>query len=431
MTVSTDIKSVRYEGNGVTDTFAFNGRMFTTSDLAVDILTRATDAVVETLSPSDYTVSIVSDESAEIVIDAGKIPSASQDILIYRSIDREQNLRLPTGTVFPAKDVEDALDKTTILIQDVASDVDRVLKFPLNVSGITAANLPAPVDGAILTWFGTTGTIANADIADLSSSIDTVLTTLTSGDFLTWDGTNWINVHKSALPIDAAQATGSAGLALKNSGGTSVLTVGAGAGTGATFAGGVNVSGAVSTTGYLTVTGTSSSPAYITLAEDTDNGTNKVTVIAPSSIASDYTVTLPSSAGTLLLSGTQDEIEAETSGKGMDGANAKYHPAMPKAWVNFNGTGTVAIRASYNVSSITDNGTGNYTVNLTNALSSANYCVNVSASQSTTSASTGAAAKVDNLATGSFRIQTSGDGTTSSTLVDNAQVMATVWGDFA
>ena len=44
-----------------------------------------------------------------------------------------------------------------------------------------------------------------------------------------------------------------------------------------------------------------------------------------------------------------------------------------KAWVNFNGTGTVAIRASFNVSSITDNGVGDYTVNFTNALADANY----------------------------------------------------------
>jgi hypothetical protein len=43
------------------------------------------------------------------------------------------------------------------------------------------------------------------------------------------------------------------------------------------------------------------------------------------------------------------------------------------AWVNFNGTGTVAIRSSYNVSSITDNGTGDYTVNFATALSDANY----------------------------------------------------------
>jgi hypothetical protein len=50
-----------------------------------------------------------------------------------------------------------------------------------------------------------------------------------------------------------------------------------------------------------------------------------------------------------------------------------------KAWVNFNGTGTVAIRASYNVSSITDNGTGDYTVNFTNAMTDANYSITSSA----------------------------------------------------
>ena len=46
-----------------------------------------------------------------------------------------------------------------------------------------------------------------------------------------------------------------------------------------------------------------------------------------------------------------------------------------KAWVNFNGTGIVAIRASYNVTSITDNGTGDYTVNFTTAMPDANYAV--------------------------------------------------------
>jgi hypothetical protein len=44
-----------------------------------------------------------------------------------------------------------------------------------------------------------------------------------------------------------------------------------------------------------------------------------------------------------------------------------------KAWVNFNGSGTVSIRASFNVSSITDNGVGDYTVNFTSALSDASY----------------------------------------------------------
>ena len=51
------------------------------------------------------------------------------------------------------------------------------------------------------------------------------------------------------------------------------------------------------------------------------------------------------------------------------------------AWVNFNGTGTVAIRSSYNVSSITDNGTGDYTVNFATALADANYCVTSTSTQ--------------------------------------------------
>ena len=46
-----------------------------------------------------------------------------------------------------------------------------------------------------------------------------------------------------------------------------------------------------------------------------------------------------------------------------------------RAWVNFNGTGTVAKRDSGNVSSVTDNGTGDYTVNFTIAMPNANYAV--------------------------------------------------------
>jgi len=45
------------------------------------------------------------------------------------------------------------------------------------------------------------------------------------------------------------------------------------------------------------------------------------------------------------------------------------------AWVNYKGTSTQSIRASYNVSSVTYNGTGEYTVNFTNALADINYAV--------------------------------------------------------
>jgi hypothetical protein len=61
----------------------------------------------------------------------------------------------------------------------------------------------------------------------------------------------------------------------------------------------------------------------------------------------------------------------DTSG----GSSSLSVPGAAKAWVNFNGTGTVAIRAQMNVSSITDNGTGDYTVNFTTAMTDANYAV--------------------------------------------------------
>ena len=63
-----------------------------------------------------------------------------------------------------------------------------------------------------------------------------------------------------------------------------------------------------------------------------------------------------------------------------DGATAvgfgpEYPIGQVRAWVNFNGTGAVAIRGSMNVSSVTDNGTGDYTVNLTTAMPDTNYAV--------------------------------------------------------
>jgi len=55
-----------------------------------------------------------------------------------------------------------------------------------------------------------------------------------------------------------------------------------------------------------------------------------------------------------------------------------------RAWVNFNGTGTVAIRASGNVSSITDNGVGDYTCNFATAMSDANYATSITVNRGNT-----------------------------------------------
>jgi len=51
---------------------------------------------------------------------------------------------------------------------------------------------------------------------------------------------------------------------------------------------------------------------------------------------------------------------------------------LAKSWIHFDGQSTVAIRGSFNVSSLTDNGTGDYTITFSNAMSNTNYAVSTS-----------------------------------------------------
>jgi hypothetical protein len=92
-----------------------------------------------------------------------------------------------------------------------------------------------------------------------------------------------------------------------------------------------------------------------------------------------------------------------------------------RAWVNFNGTGTVAIRASFNVSSITDNGTGQYTVNFTTAMPDANYAISAT-SRNTSVGAVVAEAPGTSITTASFNMFTFRTNTTSGTDADYVSV---------
>jgi len=89
-----------------------------------------------------------------------------------------------------------------------------------------------------------------------------------------------------------------------------------------------------------------------------------------------------------------------------------------KAWVNFNGTGTVAIRAAFNVSSITDNGTGDYTVNFTTAMADANYSVCIACGTAASSPT-----RIVSLSSSAANIQTY----QQTTITDPAQVSVAIF----
>jgi len=109
--------------------------------------------------------------------------------------------------------------------------------------------------------------------------------------------------------------------------------------------------------------------------EPNNSGSGTFTIAAPNS-NNNRQIDLPDLAGTVLTDATDLEPQVKTS------LNATGDAPLfaCRAFVNFDGTGTVSIRDSGNVSSITDNGTGDYTVNFATAMPDANYSVSFSLS---------------------------------------------------
>jgi hypothetical protein len=99
--------------------------------------------------------------------------------------------------------------------------------------------------------------------------------------------------------------------------------------------------------------------------------------------ASNLTITVPATTGTLALTSNIPASYTNSDALTLFNASGSAPVYACRAWVNFNGTGTVAIRASGNVSSITDGGAGLYTVNFTTAMPDANYCPVIGTSLST------------------------------------------------
>jgi len=162
-----------------------------------------------------------------------------------------------------------------------------------------------------------------------------------------------------------------------------------------------DIGGALNVTGATALTGTLTAAAGI-VANITGNVTGTAANVTGTVAAANggTGLTSPSTSGNVLTSNgtawTSSPIPIATDAEAIAGTNntnfltplrmregfnaSGTAPVYAcRAWVNFNGTGTVAIRASGNVSSITDNGTGDYTVNFTNAMPDADFTVASSA----------------------------------------------------
>lgn len=124
--------------------------------------------------------------------------------------------------------------------------------------------------------------------------------------------------------------------------------------------------------------------AELATQTETNTGTDDARIVTPlklKSVAADFfsgsqvAIASDSARGTIEVA-DQTEMEAGSSTTlAVTPGRQNLHPSAAKAWVKFNGTGTVAINSSYNTTSITDNGTGDYTWNIATDFSSTHWAL--------------------------------------------------------
>lgn len=128
-----------------------------------------------------------------------------------------------------------------------------------------------------------------------------------------------------------------------------------------------------------------------------------------------------------LVAAQSDQETATSTVLAVTPGRQQYHPSAAKGWIIFDGTATPpTILASYNVSSITDNGAGDWTINWTTAFSSANYSVQVTSNFVGGTVFAGLYGGGTSLTTGGARINVVNG---SGTAVDRSNVCVAAWGD--
>jgi hypothetical protein len=140
-----------------------------------------------------------------------------------------------------------------------------------------------------------------------------------------------------------------------------------------TFTGSVTIPSGASIAGYLTAA--TAAATYPTQTGGSASGTWGINITGSASSAATAT-TASSCSGNAASATTASSCSGNAATANALSTTSGSAPSYSaRAWVNFNGTGTVAIRSSGNVSSITDNGVGDYTVNFSTAMPDANYAV--------------------------------------------------------
>jgi hypothetical protein len=168
MTVSSSVNKVTYSGNSATLIFPVNYYFLENSHLQVILVSNNVETI-QTIT-SQYTVTGAGNPAGGSVTMVTAPPTGTQ-LIIVRNVPATQETDYLANDPFPAESHERALDKLTMLVQQVELDADRALKIPLSSLATTSTELPVPSANKLLAWNSNASAITNFDPASVISIV--------------------------------------------------------------------------------------------------------------------------------------------------------------------------------------------------------------------------------------------------------------------
>ena len=128
MTVSSTTVKNLHSGDGTTDTFVYQFKIFAKGDILVIIRSSTGTETTKTID-TDYTLTGIGNASGgSVVFESGKIPTATETVVLYRNVPQTQAIDYIANDPFPAETHEEGLDRATMTIQQMQDELDRSFK---------------------------------------------------------------------------------------------------------------------------------------------------------------------------------------------------------------------------------------------------------------------------------------------------------------
>ncbi len=201
MTVATTTNRISYACDGATVVFPYTFKVFEDSDLEVTLREIATGAETSLTLTTDYTVSGAGGAHGGNVTTVATY-SADYQLIIRRVLPYTQETDYIEGDSFPAESHEDALDRLTMLAQQLEEALDRALKFSVTSSS-SGIDVPDPSADKVLGWNAGATALENKTVSTVESSgiladVTGDITVTEDNQFLLCDGTFTVTLPPAA-----------------------------------------------------------------------------------------------------------------------------------------------------------------------------------------------------------------------------------------